>query len=114
MYPKIRIGDMLQAVIDYPDARVRLERFHPVFIESYLAAWASWLRFISLEGQTDLAKPLSTTTRANFIHDHVQMEFETRIEGVEDIQSIPKTALDSYMVKLGPDILLRFKFTQYG
>ena len=100
-------------MIELPDARESLEGFHPIFIEGYQVAWANWRRFMSLEGNTDLAAPLSSTSRANFIHDHVCIEFEKRIAGLEGVESTTK-ALDFYALRIGNGILLRFKYTPNG
>lgn len=89
-------------------ARERLGPLHDPVIEAHKAAVGKWQTLVA--EVPVLALPLDATARANFIHCHLQAEVEPRIEGLAEVTD----RLDFFGLKIGNEILLRFKFLNSG
>jgi hypothetical protein len=96
-------------MVDLPDAQDRLGPLRQLIIDAYLSAWETWRKLLE---HSEFSRPLSTTTRANFIHDHVCLTIDAAID---DLQNVTSTkALEFYALRIDSDILLRFKCVQHG
>lgn len=97
-------------MLEAEDARTRLGDIHQTLIDAHVAAVGAWERF--LKERPDLARPCDATTRANFIHNHVCLEIGQRVDGMPNVELTD--CLDFMALKVGHDILLRFKFVGQG
>lgn len=98
------------AMIDLPAAQARLAHIVPALIAAHEAAWSRWRTLVDEEPA--LALPLGATARANFIHDHVCAEIIRRVDGIPGVE--PTDRLEFFALRVGSDILLRFKFVGHG
>lgn len=97
-------------MVDLPDARAALSTLEPSLIRVHQTAIAKWSTLCS--EHPDLGTPCDSTTRANFIHDHVEFEITREVEhhsGVVIADGLGFTAL-----RIDPSILLRFKYVGQG
>lgn len=92
------------------EAQREIEQIKHLLIDSHETAHARWTEL--LREKPDLALPLDTTARAQFMHCHVCDEMERHIVNLEDVT--PTTRLDFFALHVGHEILLRFKFVGYG
>ncbi|MCP9491528.1 MAG: hypothetical protein MSC31_16885 [Solirubrobacteraceae bacterium MAG38_C4-C5] len=97
-------------MIELEDVKGRLADMETVLTEAHVAAAAVWETLLT--EHPAIALPFDTTTRANIIHDHLCAELGWRLAdtpGVELTDCLGFTGL-----KVGQDILLRFKFVGHG
>jgi hypothetical protein len=92
------------------EARDRLSPIEPHLVDSFQAATARWRELLFVSPQ--IALPLDRKTRANIVHCHVCHEIEQRIADIEGV--VPTEALGFFAVRVGDDLLLRFKFLRFG
>jgi hypothetical protein len=97
-------------MIELPEAQERIEPIRPNIVHAHLVALKRWEELLT--EQPHLALPLDTTARADFIHDHVCHEIALQVEDVPDVE--PTEALSFFALKIGCDVLLRFKYLRRG
>jgi hypothetical protein len=97
-------------MIELPQAQTAIAPIADLIVEAYLESWKSWRKF--LEDEQGLALPFNATARANFLHCHVCSEISKRIADVAEVEETE--VLEFYALKVGPEILLRFKYTRRG
>jgi hypothetical protein len=97
-------------LIDAGAAREKIKAIEPVLINAHEVGAERWFELVT--EQPHLARSLSTTTRAGFLHDHICPEVET---GVADFDGIyPTEALGFFGVRIDSEILLRLKYVGQG
>lgn len=97
-------------LIDLPEAKGRLDFLVPHLNDSHKAAWSSWLTLV--KESPAFALPLNHRTRANIFHNHVCTEVEQRVGDLAGVEITD--ALGFFAIKVGGDILLRFKYVGHG
>ena len=97
-------------MIDLPDARELTQPLHDLMINAHKAAVKQWEKLLT--ERPDFGLPLDTTTRANYIHAHLVYEIKQRVEGIPDVT--PTEDLGFFALRVGSDILLRFKYVGHG
>lgn len=97
-------------MIDLPSAKSQLSGLHSDLIEAHLVAAKNWRSLLT--ECPDLAAPLDSTTRANFINDHVCAEVAQRMDGRAGTSL--NDALGFPLLLVGEWIVLRFKFVGHG
>ncbi len=97
-------------MVELEDAQGRLADLKQPLIDAHIAAAQAWKTLV--EERPELALPCDSTTRANFLHDHICSQTARRVgdrAGVEVADS-----LGFFALRIGHDILLRFKFVGDG
>jgi hypothetical protein len=97
-------------MIDLPDAKKRLAPLVPILSAAHEAAVASWVTEVNDAPAFTL--PLSNTTRANIIHNHLCAQVMLAIADMPGIKLNDKLGFFALMFE--PDILLRFKYVGHG
>lgn len=97
-------------MIDLRTAREQLRPLDTPLVDAYKAAIQRWAELI--DDSAHLALPLDATARANFIHPHVCREVQIRVADVAGVE--PTDALGFFALRIGHDILLRFKHVGGG
>jgi hypothetical protein len=97
-------------MVDLPAAKGALAELEPALIRAHEVATKRWADLC--KQQPEMASPCNTTTRANFIHNHVEFQISREVEelpGVTVAEGLGFTAL-----QVGTAILLRFKYVGRG
>ncbi len=97
-------------MVDLEAARERLGGVHQPLIDAHAAAAQAWETFVT--ERPELAKPCGTTTQKNFIHNHICAEVSKRVDGAAGVELTE--CLDFVSLKVGSEILLRFKAVDHG
>lgn len=108
--PTSGLCDSVLLVIDLDSAREQLSPIHEPVSEAYKAAVGCWGELI--EESPHLVLPFDATARANVIHPHIQREVQLRIDGISGVE--PTDALGFFALRVGTEILLRFKYVGRG
>ncbi len=109
-YPKSAGSGSVPFVIDLSAAQARLGGYHDKLVDAHHAAIGTWATMV--RDQPRYAKPLDTTTRANFIQNHVCREVEIAL--ADDTGVAFPDRLGFFAIYFRPDILLRFKYVGTG
>lgn len=97
-------------MVDLPEAQEALTLLEPLFVGAHETAISRWRELCS--EHPALGAPCDSTTRANFVNDHVAFEM-TRV--VDEVPGVDVTdALGFFALRVEPAILLRFKFLGQG
>lgn len=96
-------------MVQLDDARQQLSELHPILVDAHVAAVAAWASLVT--DRPDLAIPLNSTTRANFVHNHIEAEVARRVADLPGVAIAD--GLDFFGLWLD-GILLRFKFVGHG
>jgi hypothetical protein len=97
-------------LIDPAEAKGLLNALEPDLIEAGKSATANW--FSLVEASPGLARSLKPTTRANFIHDHLCREIDSRLADHDDFTATE--ALGFFAVSDGGTVLIRPKYVGRG
>jgi len=101
---------MIRPMIDLPEAKDRLEHLVPHLIEAHQGAMSDWTKRMQEDPAWFL--PLNARTRANVLHNHVCARVEQTTASITGVEATD--ALSFFGLKVGPDILLRFKYVGLG
>lgn len=93
-------------MIGLEDARHLIQPTEEQLIDAHHAASEAWREMLTKH--THLSLPLNRSARAVFIHCHLQSEVSRRVEPVVSVSTTD--ALGSFALKIGPSVLLRFKY----
>lgn len=97
-------------MVDLDVARERIEPLEPLLTKAHETAVENWATFV--KEKPELAKPIDTTARANFIHCHICAEIARRVERADSVKLTE--GLGFFGIWVGDHILLRFKFVGHG
>lgn len=97
MTPELLTGDEAQQIT---------EPFHDYWVKAHLRAWDFWQELIA--DKPHLAKPLGSSQRFDFLHQHVEENLRTELEGRA---LFPKS--DFFSQLIDNKVLLLFKHLNY-
>lgn len=97
-------------MVELEDAQDRLADIKQELIDAHIAATQAWKTLV--EKHPALALPCDSTTRANFVHDHICSQIARRLGNRTDVEIAD--CLGFFALRIGHDILLRFKFVGGG
>lgn len=97
-------------MVDLPEANEALASLESLFVDAHETAISRWRELCS--EHPALGAPCDSTTRANFINDHVAFEMTRLVD--ERPGTEVADGLGFFALRLEPAILLRFKFLGQG
>lgn len=97
-------------MVELDVARERIKSLEPLLVEAHETAVSNWATFV--KEKPELAKPIDTTARANFIHCHICAEVARLVARVDGVKLTDN--LGFFGIWVGDHILLRFKFVGHG
>lgn len=101
---------MLDPVIELNEAQPAIKPIETALTAGLTKGAENWTTLLA--DRPDLALPLDSTTRANFIHNHACSEIATLTADVEGVRIAD--GLKFFALLIGDDILLRMKFVGFG
>ncbi len=97
-------------MVELDVAKRRIKPIEPLLVSAHTTAVGNWAAF--LKNSPEFALPLDATTRANIINNHVCAEVDRLVADVAGIE--PTDRLEFYALKIGAEVLLRFKYVGHG
>jgi hypothetical protein len=97
-------------MIELPEAQQAIKAIEPALTQGLLTGTKNWQTL--LNEHPDLAVPLDTTTRANFIHNHSCTEIGRLVADTEGVTVAD--GLGFFGLLVGDVIVLRVKFVGFG
>jgi hypothetical protein len=97
-------------MVELEDAQRRLADIKQDLIDAHTAAAEAWETFV--KEHPSLALPCDSTTRANFLHNHISSQVARRVGDRAQVEIAD--CLGFFALRVGHDILLRFKFVGQG
>lgn len=97
-------------LISQDEALLEISVAHAALVEATKAGVATWRNLVL--DQAAIAKPLSPTTRANIVHNHMTSKLEVLVAEIDNVVFTDKIGFDA--LRVGKSVLLRFKYVGNG
>jgi hypothetical protein len=97
-------------LIQAPEAREKVERVEDALINAHKEKVALWFEMVTKAPQ--YAKPVTPTTRAGWIHDHLCPEVEAAVADIPGV--FAHEALGFFALSIDNEILMRLKYVGQG